>query len=49
MAERLRTSQQQFALAVPERSVIRRVLLLTQVDKTVPLHRTLEEAWQQFR
>jgi len=34
---------------VPERSVIRRVLLLTQVDKTVPMCRTLDEALQQFR
>lgn len=48
MAERLRTSQQQLILVVPERSVIRRVLLLTQVDKTVPLHRTLDDALQQF-
>ncbi|HTE03929.1 MAG TPA: STAS domain-containing protein [bacterium] len=49
MAERLRTSQQRLALVVPERSVIRRVLLLTQVDKTVPMCRTLDEALQQFR
>ena len=49
LAERLRTSQQQMALVLPERSVIRRVLLLTQVDKTVPLCRTLDEALQQFR
>ncbi|TMI76991.1 MAG: STAS domain-containing protein [Bacillati bacterium ANGP1] len=49
LAERLRVSQQQLALVVPERSVIRRVLLLTQVDQTVPLHRTLDDALQQFQ
>ena len=49
LAERLRTSQQQMALVVPERSVIRRVLLLTQVDKTVPFYRTLDDALQQFQ
>lgn len=49
LAERLRTSQQQLALLVPERSVIRRVLLLTQVDKTVPFYRTLDEALKLFQ
>jgi anti-anti-sigma factor len=49
LAERMRTTQQQLRLVVPPSSVIRRVLLLTQVDRIVPMHDTLEDALRQMR
>ncbi|MDQ4049152.1 MAG: STAS domain-containing protein [Actinomycetota bacterium] len=44
VAERLRKRQQQLRAVVPDGAQIRRVLSVVALDRTVPLHPTLDEA-----
>ncbi len=49
VAERLRKRQQQLRAVVPEGAQIRRVLSVVALDRTVPLHPTLDEALAETR
>ncbi|HEV2357705.1 MAG TPA: STAS domain-containing protein [bacterium] len=44
LAERLKMRHLKFRIALPEKSLIRRILLLTHVDAVVPLDTSVEEA-----
>jgi anti-sigma B factor antagonist len=49
LAERLQRRQQQMRVAVPEDGAIRRVLRIVELDATVPVVATVEEAVEQIR
>ncbi len=49
LANRLRMRDQQLHLVVPERALIRRVLVLTHVQSVVPLYETVESAIDALR
>jgi anti-anti-sigma factor len=49
LAERLRTRQQQFRIVVPTGAPIRRVLRIVELDDTVPVLASVEEAAAQIR
>jgi anti-anti-sigma factor len=44
LAERLHGRRQQLHLAVADEALVRRVIVLTQLDDRVPVHRSLPEA-----
>jgi anti-sigma B factor antagonist len=44
LAERLQSRRQRLALVVTEAALVRRVLVLTKLDDSVPLHDTVEAA-----
>ena len=49
LAERLQRRQQQMRVAVPEGGAIRRVLRIVELDATVPVTPTVDEAVEQIR
>lgn len=49
LAERLRRRQQQLRVVVPEGAAVRRVLRIVELDGTVPVLPTVEEAVAQIR
>ena len=49
LAERLRTRQQQLRIVVPAGAPVRRVLRIVELDDTVPVIASVEEAVEQIR
>lgn len=49
LAGRLESHRQHLRVAVPETSPVRRILVLSQVDRTIPLDSTVDEAVGQIR
>jgi anti-sigma B factor antagonist len=49
LAERLKMRHLKFRVAMPEKSLIRRILLLTHVDAVVPLDTSVTEALARIR
>jgi anti-anti-sigma factor len=49
LAERMRMRHLQFRVVMPERSVVKRILLLTHVDHVVPIDETVDEALGRMR
>jgi anti-anti-sigma factor len=49
LAERLRTRQQQLRIVVPAGAPVRRVLRIVELDDTVPVLATVDEAVEQIR
>ena len=49
LAERLQRRQQQMRVAVPEGGAIRRVLRIVELDATVPILPTVDDAVEQIR
>ncbi|GEM_PF-522913 len=49
LAERMKIRHLRFRVVMPDRSVVKRILLLTHVDQVVPLDETVEEALRHVR
>ncbi len=48
LAERMKDRHLWFRVVMPEKSMVRRILLLTHVDEVVPLDTTVEDAVRQI-
>jgi anti-sigma B factor antagonist len=49
LAERMRVRRLRFRIVMPDRSVVKRILVLTHVDQVAPIDETLEDALRRIR